>query len=515
MKISYYMFSAREWIKLHLIQVVLFLSVSLSIILHSYVFGYYISPDSTNYMHEALALLSGHGFNMLGPNGGYSYFSHFPIGYPLCIALVTFLTQTNVYLASKILTLLTVLLIHIIFYYRFKSNAWVFCLITINYQFLNVIFRYTWSEQLFILGLIWLAFSVYDIMSKQTPNVLNYLSLGLSAVFVFMIRYLGGFSIGVIGLLGLVLGYQYLHTRTKIDLKKVIFTFGTCAFSSLCIGLYLLHNYIHTGQFIRSVPSINPMGIVDFVKAVIYTNVQQMQNVFQIFVTPSYAVSILLWIGFFILICISIFKYRKDLSPILLPLIFITIGGLYILAIFYPCFTQGSVELERYFFPSTILFTIGFIGILLNNKLVVNIVNRINSSNLRYVVAVVICFVLFFTPVYGIAMGNINYESGYPAFEERYLSKYDDVSFDSSLVLWTDENMDNKHYKYLRPDLTFLNPSDTTTYTHLQSIFEKYQHVYVDTDAFNQKLSKYSYDASIVDAFSTYLDKSIGIIPIK
>ena len=106
------------------------LSFSVYLIIYEIYYAYceniFISPDSGNYLREATALVNGYGFNVSGPAGTYSWFSNWPIGYPCLIALVALLTGQNVYLSSKILSILLVIAGMLFFYKYFKKKAWIF-----------------------------------------------------------------------------------------------------------------------------------------------------------------------------------------------------------------------------------------------------------------------------------------------------------------------------------------------------------------------------------------------------
>lgn len=65
------------------------------IIHKAYFIELYISPDSSNYLREAEALLRGNGFNLNYAAGGKIWFSAWPVGYPVLIAFSSLISGCN------------------------------------------------------------------------------------------------------------------------------------------------------------------------------------------------------------------------------------------------------------------------------------------------------------------------------------------------------------------------------------------------------------------------------------
>lgn len=154
----------------------------------------YISPDSTGYLREAQAILDGNGFFFDRLAGYDSWFSSWPIGYPFLIAMTAFLTGRNVYLSSKLVSIICVGVGLCILHKRFKQDAWIYSLIYINAGFLTI-YLFTWSENVFILSLLIWILTLSHIFEHDFPGIKWYIMLALSMISCFLTRYIGAFTV--------------------------------------------------------------------------------------------------------------------------------------------------------------------------------------------------------------------------------------------------------------------------------------------------------------------------------
>ena len=419
-----------NWINANIIQISIFLSVAAYILINSYLCGYFISPDSSNYLREAQTLLNGNGFYYNAELGAASFWSTWPIGYPFLIALTAFITHADVYLASKILTIVILAIINIIFYRRFKDTAWVYCLITLNAGLLTI-FSYTWSEQPFILGLIWFVFAIYDILRKEKPSKMNYISLGAVVPFLFLSRYIGGFALGVLGLVFLYLLYDYFKTKEKPKLQKTKTVFFVTIIDSIIIFGYFAMNYLITGH-IGGGRSPAPESMSQLVLTLIRSEITEMQNIFAKYFSMTWIVTVLLWVLLAGITIYLIVKYTKEgKEKLRLPLISISLGIIYSFAIVFMRFVIRFDPISyRFLLPATVLFCIGFISLSLANDKICSFVT-VKNKWVRYIIALVLCLGLLYSPVHGV-VDQINsdapFESGYAKSVERVLEKYDGIS---------------------------------------------------------------------------------------
>ena len=192
----------------------IFIYMCLYIFSRAYFQNACMSADSAEYMKAAHALIKGHGFISNYASNDNTWFALWPIGYPALIALSAIISGTDIYIASKILSVLSIAVTLFLLYRRFGKDAWVFSIALLNpgYMWLNC---YTWSEGMFTLLTLMFALSISAIMvdSGKETGILDYCVLGIIAVFNFLIRYVGAYTIPVIfaAALVLILIYYFLN----------------------------------------------------------------------------------------------------------------------------------------------------------------------------------------------------------------------------------------------------------------------------------------------------------------
>lgn len=203
----------------------------------SYVTYLNISPDSSNYMREALNLLAGNGMNSDGLAGGYHWFATWPIGYPAILAAVATLLHTeNIYLCSRIVSCLSVGLILLMFILRYGRRSWMYAFTLINVGFLWCM-CIAWSETVFYPFLVLFAFCCVKIFENEKISPLYYVLLTVSMCAAFLCRYLGAVTVLYLGLLIMHCSIRYFKNseRSKSDILKI---FGMAA-SCLCAGIFM------------------------------------------------------------------------------------------------------------------------------------------------------------------------------------------------------------------------------------------------------------------------------------
>ena len=200
----------------------------------------YISNDSTYYLSLAQNLLEGNGFYTPSPvSVEREFFSIWPIGYPFLIYLFAKLTGVSVFVASKFLNVIFLGFILVIMRGLFKKNSYLYGLLLLSGSLLNV-FSQTWSETAFIFGLVWFAASLYKFVNNSDKLFIIAISLFFSSLFLFLSRYIGAFSFGLVGLFGIYFG-------VKKNNKKYLILIVTSCISLLVIMGYLYHNFLETG----------------------------------------------------------------------------------------------------------------------------------------------------------------------------------------------------------------------------------------------------------------------------
>lgn len=212
-----------------------------------YVKGIYITSDSAGYLREAVNLVSGNGFHYDGLAGYDNWFANWPIIYPLLIAGVMFVTGTNAYLASKIVSMLMVALILVVLRLFYKKEAWIYALCVLNLGFVTLTY-YTWSEIPFMLFMLIFVIFFAKIVCADTVSSKHCIGLGLAGLGCFLTRYYGIYIWIVTGLYILYYGWQYYKNKEKRYFKKAAALTVTATISG-CLSLgYLLMNKIMNGR---------------------------------------------------------------------------------------------------------------------------------------------------------------------------------------------------------------------------------------------------------------------------
>ncbi|GAA0486983.1 hypothetical protein GCM10008986_10520 [Salinibacillus aidingensis] len=149
----------------------IYLLLSLFILSQSYLNqDGYVSSDSAHYLQMALNLLHGNGMTTPSYVPDIStYFATWPVGYPVLIAGISFLTGISVFWASKLVNLIMLGLSFVLIKRLFKARAPVVVMIFFISTF-TVDFSYTWSEVPFFFGMIW-RFTLWKPNSISTASI--------------------------------------------------------------------------------------------------------------------------------------------------------------------------------------------------------------------------------------------------------------------------------------------------------------------------------------------------------
>ncbi|MFD3000001.1 hypothetical protein ACFS7Z_06490 [Pontibacter toksunensis] len=199
----------------------------------------YLSPDSVAYLGLAQNITDGHGFYILNEEGtGRSYFSTWPVGYPVLIYFVSAVTPLSVFWSSKLLNLLLAGLGFLLLRHINRNYSFILASVYCSYTLLEV-YSFTWSEAPFLLGLLYLCHLTGKILQLGS-NRKDIVFLLLTCFSLFLMRYIGAFSFSVTALLACYFFYQRKR-GTAVKLLFVLFLLGALA------GLYLLMNYHLSG----------------------------------------------------------------------------------------------------------------------------------------------------------------------------------------------------------------------------------------------------------------------------
>lgn len=206
----------------------------------------YQTPDSRYYLELAQNLIDGKGFyrsavypipKVQTPENQV-FFSAWPVGYPVMVFLIAKILGIKVWVASKIVNLICLGFILLLIRQINRKEAVFLALILCSFTFLEI-YSYTWSEAPFLLFLLWYCISLSKYLQYQHKSAL--LQVFLSALGMFLCRYVGAFSFIILGLLGL---YK-LRKEPKVGIAFICISILLISFNLA----YFYNNYIHTGDF--------------------------------------------------------------------------------------------------------------------------------------------------------------------------------------------------------------------------------------------------------------------------
>ncbi|MFC6998700.1 hypothetical protein [Rufibacter roseus] len=214
----------------------------------------YTTPDSVHYINAAQSIVD-KGTLYYEDNDEVQFFSLWPAGYPLSIAFVHFVTDFSLLWCSKIVNLLWLLLAFFIIKKNYPAHAtWVALVFCANSMLEN--FSYTWSEGGFMVCLLWFCLEAYKLATDQRSSTMRIVKVIGAGILVFLYRYVGGFVLALISLLG-------IWTITQKKYKRVIYL----CFAGLLIagGIVAYFSFIsaNTGHY-SGATRVSPDETVSF-----------------------------------------------------------------------------------------------------------------------------------------------------------------------------------------------------------------------------------------------------------
>jgi 4-amino-4-deoxy-L-arabinose transferase-like glycosyltransferase len=218
-----------------------------------------ITPDSANYLRLAKNLLSNRGFmvpSFYAPEGK-SFFANWPVGYPVLIFIVSKFSGAGIFLASRLLNILVVVLILFVFKKIFKGNEHWAGLIFFTDTNISLLSS-TWSEIPFIFFLLCTGILLYKCVMNE-EKLKWFILLFLSGTALFMMRYFGLIVIGIIGFVALT---SLLKHRWHLSVKLII----VASLQLIFAGLYMYHNKITAGTFTGVARFAEPEPVFDLLK---------------------------------------------------------------------------------------------------------------------------------------------------------------------------------------------------------------------------------------------------------
>lgn len=345
----------------------------------------YISPDSKYYLECAQNLLDGVGFYMTFEDEKM-FFSTWPVGYPVMIFLFSKLTGLNVFWASKCLNILFIGLCFLFFRKLFKEKSWFIGLIFCAFTFMEI-YAYTWSEAPFIFGLLWMCISIdkylarhdisffsRNVMSKiqKRHDIFNFwlFNIFFSCAFLFLCRYVGLFSFGVIGSIGI---YFLIKKQYKISLQLIF----SCFILFLLASFYLYNNYLHSEYITGPFRMYSTESNAVLTKWLIQAQINEFFIIRNYYFTGYFDVIFIITAAFQITLIPYIYlkyiykkrKYLKINKDDHLSITFFVVGWAYWLVVVVLRWIMYFDQFNyRILGPSTFLFLLALLSYLLNEQ---------------------------------------------------------------------------------------------------------------------------------------------------
>ncbi|MBO5209013.1 MAG: glycosyltransferase family 39 protein [Lachnospiraceae bacterium] len=477
--------------------ILLFISICVSIYARAYVKGVYITSDSAGYLREAVNLVHGNGFAYDGLAGYDSWFANWPILYPAMIAAVMFVTQTNAYLASKILSMLLVGIILVILRCRFGKEAWVYSLCLTNIGFLNLTY-YTWSEIPFMVVLLCFGLVFAKILKEENPSVKWYVFLGLTGFGCFMTRYYGAYVWIVIGLYLLLFIKQYLEKKDKVILKKGICITVT-AFVSGCLSFgYLLMNKVMNGMASGVSRTLWWDDYEKLTNDLIGSLLTEIFNIFSLQVPQiidNCPYSMKVWFLVIVLVGLAWF-IKANCKHFSTESVMITLAvSYYIIFIGIRYVSSMDTFYFRFFEPATFILSIGLVGLILPY-----LRDRKGFHYFAAVVTTVMCMAVISL----FQNGSMETENSYySSLTKQWDDAYADIP-EKSVVIFS--NIDFRASWY-RPDVVEGEILPENTYADLQNIYAGSDYMCVRAEDAATMVEEGDYDKSVKDVLQQGLEE--------
>lgn len=466
----------------------------------AYFASYYISPDSSGYIREASNLLEGNGFYSNRLAGYDSWFASWPIGYPVLIALFTFISGHSVYFSSKLLSIALVGVGLFVLRLRFKQDAWIFSLIYLNIGFLNI-YKFTWSENPFILSLIIWGISLAAIVELEIPKKRWYIILLFGNLSAFLTRYFGIVTILFTGFVLLLYVLYYLSSnRCASVLTKIKGLLCVETISSVVVCLYLFMNRTMSG----TISGVNRLfwqddynKLVEILYNALITEIFNATRVDIVSLMPDFfpqgkAAVVILFLVFLSFVLIK--KYQKE-KKLDYKIIFIGAGIFYyFLFIVVRFYSTMDVFGPRFFAPAGMMVSIGVLGL---------IKDKFGEALKKF--QIIMCLFLFI--LCGGLVQNIKHctieTSAYHVFYDKIMSSLEQIPSKGMVLNYTGE--DYYPVEAFRPDIMINGriAYDDTIET-IRSKYDKSDSIWIQRDVLNTIINDKNYSAEIRNTFTQY-----------
>ena len=477
---------------------IVFLLMAIAIFVNTYFNSDgYLSSDSYRYLELAQNILKRNSFDVFsfGKNiNERGFYSIQPVGYSFLIFIMAKFTGLSVFWSSKILNIFIIGLVLLSFKLLFKKNAYLYSLIFFFASYIKI-FSLTWSETIFIFFLYTFAISIYYFLTTSKHLYLVSFAILLTSISLFLSRYIGAFSFGLIGLLGLY--YWFI----KKEISKSLILVSIASINIILMIIYLNHNYhlsgFKTGMLRVSSSDSTLDFVIQFLKAILvesiipYTNKHILTKVI-LFLVVQYSILIYIILKNKIQI-IQPNNLKTYFKTISISYVFFIIGLTYILIIsFFRWFYMFDDLGERLLAPGSFLLFIALISFLENNS------TLLFFKKIKLFLVGISIFSWSINVIYPIVSVHY-YTKNYNEVINEIEQKYSKIEKNSIIIFGTD------HLRYLRIDLQLQNPMKNEHWNDfINRLKEGHNNIYLDTS----KGIK-DYDETIVAVIKKYEPNSL------
>jgi len=482
----------------------IFIYLAVGVFSVAYKNGIYITADSAGYLREAVNMYAGNGYSYDGLAGYKSWFANWPILYPAMICASMIVTKTESYAASKIVTLVLVLLIIGVLKLKYKNKAWIYSLALLNLGFISLTY-YTWSEMPFMLFILLFGLKLGDIVCETAEvRTRDYILLAVYGILAFLTRYFGIFVWAVAGLYILLFLWRYIRTKEKCYAGKAVRLTITAAISGMVSFGYLLMNKIQNGM---------PSGVsrsdwwddyVQLTKDLIDSLVTEVFNAFHINIS-RYVLSVnypIKVIFVLVIVALIVWVVVKNLSIYERETVMILMAGIYYcMFIVIRYFSSMDTFYFRFFEPASFLASLGLIGLCIKKYEATD-----RSIATRKLVRIAFTLITFFT-----ALGIIQVASNglmlkpydyYSVAQAEWDKAYAEIP-ERSVVIFSDLDFRSQYY---RPDVVEgeMYPSDSME--DIRSRFYGSKNLVIQKEYAEVMIDSGEYDSEVSDFLASGLD---------
>ena len=440
----------------YIVYSVVFVILYAAILMHeAYFQDFYISHDSANYLREANALRSGYGFNVDGAAGGYKHFAAWPVGYPALIALTSAVFRiSDLYLASKVLSILAVALVIAIAAVRWKERV-VLCSLFFFNPGVFQLFLYTWSESVFSVLLFCFCVCAYDSIRKP-EKVMPYVLMFVTSFTAFTVRYFGAVCVVFAGMIFALRLYRLVFRKEKNVKKSFILSFATCMVSGISVLLYLEYNKKMCGYGTGIAREEFNESYSVLLKQLVRALGTEFKNLFFLSDTIPFqylggAVGTMCLLA--ITVLAMIFAVKKKRWEALVLLSFAVLYDAMFIVIRF--FSTMDIFYYRFFAPVAGIYFTGLV--LLTNDMAWEKIRQ--KKAVAYIPALAAVFMLLSTGNLAVQHLSVYQTSKYEEEKAAWLAKFENVPA-NSLYLYAQEDPEYLML-YFRPDVAFFPKTDS------------------------------------------------------